>query len=267
MFIFGEWSDLKPWFKYSFVLYIVSIVTLLYGSNNHDFVFIGIGLIFSLVLTFVILLGYPHRFSMKTRISTRSIAGFIFDFLNAVFISAILTMLAMWLDTRDNDYQNQGSDIAFIISFTALGFLLLINWPRRGASQADYDAFIEAKGVNELVRQYTTKQLKHLRSVDSIETYSIEKLDRKMKDLIGGNINKFAELLKLEGITPPTNKDLSNICYIQSHDIISSVNDTLKVYLRGQLLEEDLTDFDIQLEIENLLTEYEDMEIAGSGKV
>ncbi|MCE7737341.1 MAG: hypothetical protein GPJ54_20800 [Candidatus Heimdallarchaeota archaeon] len=147
--------------------------------------------------------------------------------------------------------------VIFIIIFTI------------GINQNDQEPnkrFVKSKRVDELLRQYTTKQLKHLKSINQIETYSIEKLDNQIKELIDENIAKFSELLRLEGLNPPDNKTLAKICYSENKEIISSVNNTLKMYLRGQLLEEDFTEFDIQLEIDNLLSKYEEMENSNIGK-
>ena len=120
--------------------------------------------------------------------------------------------------------------------------------------------------VNEITRAYNAKQLKILAS-EVAQIGSVEQLESRVRELIEGNIDKFSYLLQVEDISPPNQKLLIMYCYDQSEELRSSLQKAIARYLRGQILEEDLTGFDIEMEIDNLISSYERMEMQSIGKL
>lgn len=153
--------------------------------------------------------------------------------------------------------------VGIIVLLDIVALVLLFSKPSEKVIKKD---FMEMDGIEDLFQQYTAKQLKELRSIDQIENLSIDQLESKIRELITINIDKFSQLLLLEGVKPPSNNKLVDLAYSRSSDIIDSVKEVLRTYLRAQLLETDLSEFDVKLEIDNLLSKYEDMELMGIGK-
>jgi len=137
------------------------------------------------------------------------------------------------------DIENSTTQIGLIIILIGLitlswAILKNVSTDRSDRSRAIIEIFTQIDGMAKLAKEYSTEQLKSLRSEDSIKNLNPKLLEKTIKDLISLNIDKFSKLIELEAITAPDSKYLINYCYSQCKELITEIRDRIKSHLKAE---------------------------------
>ncbi|MFW9990472.1 MAG: hypothetical protein ACFFD4_00290 [Candidatus Odinarchaeota archaeon] len=133
------------------------------------------------------------------------------------------------------------------------------------------DDFIEFDNAEHLSLKYTARQLLQLLLSDDAASINPDNIDENARDAIRGILDKFAQLIKLEGKEPPPDSWLIEYCFEQSAALRQGIKDSqgikdlLKKRLRQQLLgeipagETEEVSVSMQEEIDKLLKKYKEL--------